>query len=78
MDTERARQKLQDMDKLHEKSVRFVRHTERQQKRLDRIAQLLHMTTDEAREVVELILEYLNGTGAFKQGTLRITKKHVT
>jgi hypothetical protein len=77
MNRNKAILKYREIERSQEKRKQYRLHLERQDLRLNRISHLLKLSQEQTQEVIELMVGWLNGTGLFKQGTIRIANKRI-
>jgi|GEM_PF-685395 hypothetical protein len=77
MDLQKVISKLKELRTNKDRRARYAQHLERQQIRLDRISRLLRVSPDEARECMELIVEYLSSEGILTKKAVKLSRKRI-
>lgn len=77
MDLQKAIAKLKELRIKKDRQAQFVQHLERQRIRLDRISRLLRVSPDEAKELLELMMEFLSSEGILKKGMVKLPRKRI-
>lgn len=77
MDIQKAVAKLKELTTNKNRRASYIQHLQRQEARLGRIARLLRVSPDEARECMELIVEYLSSEGILKKGMVKLPHKRI-
>ena len=77
MDLQKVISKLKELRTKKDRQARYTQHLQRQSARLGRIARLLEMSPDEARECMELMVEYLSSEGILKKGMVKLPRKRI-
>lgn len=77
MDLQKAVAKLRELTTNKNRRASYIQHLERQEARVGRIARLLRVSPDEARECMELIVEYLSSEGILKKGMVKLPCKRI-
>ena len=77
MDIQKAVAKLKELTAKRNKQAQFVQPLERQAARLGRIARLLRVSPDEARECMELAVEYLSSEGILTKKAVKLSRKRI-
>ena len=77
MDLQKAIAKLKELRTKKDRRARYAQHIQRQEVRLGRIGRLLEMSPDEARECLELIVEYLSSEGILTKKAVKLSRKRI-
>ena len=77
MDIQKARAKVKALIAKRNKQARYAQHLQRQEARLGRIARLLRVSPDEAKELMELIVEYLSSEGILTKKAVKLSRKRI-
>jgi hypothetical protein len=77
MDLQKAIAKLKELTTNKNRRTSYIQHLQRQEARLGRIARLLRVSPDEAKECMELIVEYLASEGILKKGMVKLPHKRI-
>lgn len=74
---EKYQKKYRELTTKRQRQAQYAQHLERQEIRLGRIARLLRCTPEEARECMELGVEYLLGERILKKGMIKLPRKRI-
>jgi len=77
MDIQKARAKVKALIAKRNKHTHFVQPLERQEAILGRIGRLLRVSPDEARECMELMVEYLSSEGILTKKAVKLSRKRI-
>ena len=77
MDLQKVISKLKELRTKKDRQGRYAQHLQRQEARLGRIGRLLEMSPDEAKELMELMMEYLSKEGILKKGMVKLPRKRI-
>ena len=77
MDLQNAIAKLKELRTNKDRRARYAQHLQRQSARLGRIGRLLEMSPDEARECMELAVEYLSSEGILTKKAVKLSQKRI-
>jgi hypothetical protein len=77
MDIQKAVAKFKALTTNKNRGASYIQHLQRQKAKLGRIARLLRVSPDEARECMELIMEYLSSEGILKKGMVKLPRKRI-
>jgi hypothetical protein len=77
MDTERIAAKFKALTTKRHRAINYAQHLQRQEARSGRIARLLRVSPDEAKECMELTVEYLLSAGILKKGMVKLPRKRI-
>jgi hypothetical protein len=69
--------KLLEIESNKDRSVRYAKHLWRQEAMLGRIARLLRVSPEEARECMELMMEYLSSEGILTKKAVKLSRKRI-
>lgn len=77
MDLQKVTAKLKELRTNKNRRASYIQHLQRQAVRLDRIARLLRVSPDEAKELMELAVEYLSSEGILTKKAVKLSRKRV-
>lgn len=77
MDLQKVIAKLKELRTKKDRQARYAQHLQRQEARLGRVARLLRVSPDEAKELLELMVEYLSSEGILKKGMVKLPRKRI-
>ena len=75
MDLQKVISKLKELRSKKDRRARYAQHLHLQAAKLGRIGRLLRVSPDEARECMELMVEYLSSEGILKKGMVKLRKR---
>jgi predicted HTH domain antitoxin len=75
MDLQKAIAKLKELTVNKDRRASYIQHLHRQSVRLGRIARLLRVSPDEAKELLELMMEYLSSEGILTKKAVKLSRK---
>lgn len=77
MNIQKAIAKLNELTTNKNRRASYIAHLQRQEARVGRIARLLRVSPDEAKECTELMMEYLSSEGILKKGMVKLPRKRI-
>ena len=77
MDLQKVIAKLKELRTNKDRRARYAQHIQRQEVRLGRIARLLRVPPDEAKELMELAVEYLSSEGILTKKAVKLSRKRI-
>lgn len=77
MDLQKVIAKLKELRTNKDRRTRYAQNLQRQEAILGRIARLLRVSPDEARECMELIVEYLSSEGILTKKAVKLSRKRI-
>jgi hypothetical protein len=77
MDLQKVISKLKELRTNKGRRARYAQNLQRQEARLGRIARLLRVSPDEARECMELMMEYLSSGGILTKKAVKLSRKRI-
>ena len=77
MDLQKVIAKLKELRTNKDRRTSYIQHQQRQELRLARISRLLRVSPDEARECMELMMEYLSSEGILTKKAVKLSRKRI-
>lgn len=77
MDQLKAAKKYKELEASKSRRIVYAQHLKRQESRLARIAILMELSPDEARELLELMIEWFQSERILDKKAIRISKKRI-
>ena len=77
MDLQKVIAKLKELRTNKDRRARYAQHLHLQTAKLGRIGRLLEMSPDEARECMELMVEYLSSEGILTKKAVKLSRKRI-
>jgi predicted HTH domain antitoxin len=75
MDLQKVIAKLKELRTNEDRRALYAKHLQRQSARLGRIARLLRVSPDEARECLELMVKYLSSEGILTKKAVKLSQR---